>query len=79
MIENPQFEPLAENSPWKMVDAKLPILGIPFDPDNPATYHRIIFNEQTGQHTVLENYELEKLKARLKNDPRFRPTRAIDL
>ena len=65
MIENPQFEPLVENSPWKMVDAKLPVLGIPFDSNNSATYRRIVFNAQTGQHCVLENYELVKLKAKL--------------
>jgi len=78
LTERPQFESLSD-SPWKLVDAKLPVLGVPFDPNNSATYRRIVFNDQTGQSVVLQNYELEKLKARLKSDPTFKLKRVIEI
>lgn len=60
--EKPNYEPLIQGAPWRLLDAKIPLLETPFNPDDPTTYKRAAYNPETQEHWFLRDSEIAQLR-----------------
>lgn len=61
-------EPLLPGSQWRLINAKLPILGIPFSPHDSTTYKRMAFNPFTNEHKFLTETEIIETREKAKGE-----------
>ncbi len=63
-----EHECLVPGSRWRLINAKLPLLGIPFNPSDPTTYKRMAFQPFTGEHQLFTEAEVSEMRAKAKGE-----------
>ena len=56
-------EPIFKGSKWRVfTNIKIPMSNIPFDPEDCATYKRLLFQPYSGNHQILSEAEIEAMR-----------------